>query len=163
MTDSANTDLMRVSLQIQQLAKDTGQLLKIVRDGNGTPALVNKVQALEHEGQHADRRHNELVREIGELRTSADATDLQIIELYQQFKATQVSLDQFMTETRKRQEDADKNQIRKSSLVWTAVASFAVALASNFVIDKLIREPNLNRPTIERAYEQQPRSASPNR
>jgi len=160
MTDNS-AELMRLSLRVEALHDDNKQLLRLVRDGNGTPALVNKVQALELEGQHGSQRHADIVRQLTEL-TEGD------VENALQFQAINLRLDQlaidlknYMDESRRRQDESDKGQIRKSQLVWGMVASIIVSVTAGVTTNKIIKPNPDERP--RQHIEQPDRSSSNNR
>jgi hypothetical protein len=50
-----NAAIIRLQEQQNSTSEDINQLLRLVRDGNGRPALISRLEALEHEAEAAEK------------------------------------------------------------------------------------------------------------
>ncbi len=53
-----NAAIIRLQEQQKSTSDDINKLLRLVRDGNGRPALISRLEALEHEAEAAEKSSN---------------------------------------------------------------------------------------------------------
>lgn len=149
MSDESSITSTRLELHLDQVRKDIDTLLKIVRDGNGSAALVNRVQSIEKDVMHMASQGTDMKSELERLKNQNEEANRNLVAVTHSLDTLGSEIKRFIRETQADKQQADKNRVKRSELVWGAIIAVAVSVASTRIGQHIAPPPKLESPPHE--------------
>ncbi len=132
MSEDANT---RTAVELAQVRRDLDTLLKIVRDGNGTAALINRMQSVEKDLTHLVARDKEAKEELEKLKVQYAELSKTLIDVNHSVGTISADFARFVQEFKISEDARDKARIKKTDLLWGMITTVVVSLVVNYVLN----------------------------
>jgi chromosome segregation ATPase len=135
---SVNSDIQQQITRLEIIQDSTNksveQLLKLVRDGNGTAPLVVRVQGLESGMDNIVDSHDDIKARLTKLDQKLENQHDQVATNNREMVLLRQEFHNFLEEFKKKQAEQDKVQFKRRELVWGGVVTMAVSLALNWLL-----------------------------
>lgn len=144
MSDESST---RTALELGQVRRDLDTLLKIVRDGNGTAALINRMQSVEKDLTHLVVRDSEAKQELEKLKAQHLELSKMLIEVSHSTTGLSQNFDKFVLDFRASEDARDKARIKRSDLIWGAISAVVCSIVVNYLLNHKVVPANQPAPS----------------
>lgn len=133
-TPDIQQQITRLEITQESTNKSVEQLLKLVRDGNGTAPLITRVQGLESGMNNLVDSNDEIKTRLDKLDQKLENQHGQVVSQSQEMFLLRQELHQFMEGFKKKEAERAKAQFKRSELIWGGVVTVIVSVVLNWAM-----------------------------